>query len=150
MTKQFAIAARDHGAGIREKVCHDVAGGGGLPFVTGELADAQNDLGDFLLCRSGAIPVNCLQHAPRAGQLLAREPCVGRNGAAVKGGKQPSDGFHAIEPLHAERDHRYDRLLGRPVVEKRQVQALAVSQFMQDMRAVFGRYLSEGLAIHSD
>lgn len=60
MTKQFAIAARDHGAGIRDKVCHDVAGGGGLPFVTGEFADAQNDLGDFLLCRSGAIPVNCL------------------------------------------------------------------------------------------
>ncbi|MBP2277028.1 hypothetical protein H4W01_002409 [Sphingomonas sp. PL20] len=150
MTKQFAIAARDHGAGIREEVGHDVAGGGGLPFVTGEFADAQDHLGDLLLGCSGAMSIDRLQHAPRAGQLLTREARIGWNGAAVKGGEQPSDGFHAIEPLHAKRDHRYERRLCRSVSGKRQVQALAVSQFMQDMRAVFGRYLSEGRAIRSD
>ena len=138
MTKQVAIATRDHGAGIPEEACDDVAGGSGLPFITGEFADAEDDLGDLLLGRSGAISIDCLQHAPRAGQLLTREARVGWNGAAVKRGKQPSNGFHTIEPLHAEWDHRYESLLGRSVAGKRQMQALAVSQIMQDMRAVFG------------
>lgn len=156
MTKQFAIAARDHGAGIPEEARDGVAGGSGLPFVTGEFADAEDDLGDLLLGRSGAISVNCLQHAPRAGQLLTREARVGWNGAAVKGGQQPSNGFHAVEPLHAKWDHRYERLLGRSVAGKRQVQSLAVSQIVQEVKAVFGRQVRrpcrwrEERAIRSD
>lgn len=118
MTKQFAIAARDHGAGAREEAGDRVTGGSGLPLVTVEFANAQDHLGNLLLGGSGAIAIDGLQHAPRAGELLAREARIGRNGAAVKGGKQPSDGFHAIEPVHAERDDGDDWLLGRSVAGK--------------------------------
>lgn len=62
MTKQFAIAARDHGAGIADQRLNCVAGGSRLPFVAVERVGAENDLRDLLARGPGAMAVEGLQH----------------------------------------------------------------------------------------
>lgn len=84
------------------------------------------------------MSVDGLKHTPCAGELLTTKTRVGWNGAAMKGGQEPSDGFHAIEALYAEWDHGHERLSGRPASGKRQVEALPVGQIVQDVKAVFG------------
>lgn len=56
----------------------------------------------------------------------------------MKGGQEPSDGFHAIEAFDAEWDHGHERLSGGPASGKRQVEALPVDQIVQDVKAAFG------------
>lgn len=156
MTKQFAIAARDHGEAILNQIHRRVAFRRVLPVVPPHGLEPEDHLGDLALARASAVSVNCLQHAPCAGQLLTRQTRVGRNGAAMKRGQKPGDGFHAIEALDAERDHSHELLAGRSVSGKRQVQALPVFQIVQDVEAVFGRLvpgparLRERLAIPSE
>lgn len=156
MTKQFAIAARDHGEAILDQVRGRVAFRRGLPVVAPDGLEPEDHFGDLPLACAGAVPVDRLQHAPSADQLLTREARVGRNGAAVQGGQKPADGFHAVEALDSERDHGHEWLACRSVSGKRQVQALPVAQVVQDVKAVFGGVIQrsagpqEGRAIRSN
>lgn len=138
MTKQFAIAARDHGETVLDQVHGRVALWRCLPDVASHGLEPEDHLRDLLLARAAAMSVDGLQHAPCAGELLTSKTRVGWNGAAMKGGQEPSDGFDAIEAFDAERDHGHERLAGRPAGAKRQVEALPVGQIVQDVRAVFG------------
>lgn len=139
MTKQFAITACDHGEAVLDQVHRCVTFRRVLPIVAPDGLEPEDHLGDLPLARASAMPVDCLQHVPRAGQLLTRQTGVGRNGSAMKGGQKPSNGFHAIETFDAEWDHGYEGLAGRSVSGKREVQALPVFQIVQEVKAVFGR-----------
>lgn len=156
MTKQFAITARDHGEAVLDQVHGRVAFRRDFPIVAPHGPEPEDRLGDFKMVRAVAMSVDRLQHTPRAGQLLTREARVWRNGAAVEGGEKTRDRLHAVEALDAKWDHGDERLAGRSVSGKRQVQALPVAQIVQDVKVVFGRLvrrlsrLQEGRAIRSD
>ena len=60
MTKQRAIASRDHGAGISEQGFDGVACGGCLPVVAPERVDTKYDLRNLLLGCAMAIAVERL------------------------------------------------------------------------------------------
>ena len=106
MTKQLAIAARDHDAGIADQRLHGMARGRRLPFAAVERAEPENDLRDFLAGGAGAIAVEGLQHPSQPRPLLAGQACVRRDRAAMQGGEKTMDRFEPIQPVHAERNDR--------------------------------------------
>lgn len=113
MTKQLAIAARDHGASVTDQRFHSVAGGRRLPFVAIERAHAKNDLRDLLARSAGAMAVEGLQHPAQPRPLLAGQARIGWNRAAMQGGKKTVDRFEPIQPVQAK---RHDRGGGRDAV----------------------------------
>lgn len=113
MTKQFAIAARDHGASVTDQRFHSVAGGRRLPFVAIQRANAEDDLCDLLARSASAMAVEGLQHPAQPRPLLAGQARIGWNRAALQGGEKAVDRFETIQPVHAE---RHDRGGGRDAV----------------------------------
>ena len=87
MPKQFAIATCDHGVGIADQCLYCMANGRCLPFAAVERADSENDLCDLASGRAGAMTVEGLQHPAQPRPLLAGQPCVGWNCAAMQGGE---------------------------------------------------------------
>lgn len=138
MAKELAIAACDHGEPLLDEVHGRVSFGRGLPIVAPDGLEPEDHRGDFALARAGAMTVDSLEHAPRAGQLLTREARVGRHHAAMKGSQKPGDGFHAVEALDPERDRGDEGLVDRSVSGKRQMEALPVAEVMQEVKAVLG------------
>jgi len=138
MTKQLAIAAGDHGAGTAQQAHDGVARRRGLPFVAGEAAGVEDDLGDLLLGRASAVAIGGLQHAAGPCQLLRRQAGVRRHVAAMQRGEEPGDGFEAIEALKAERHDGRKRPTRRCVGRKDKVEALAVGQVAQMVKPVIG------------
>lgn len=136
MTKQLAIATGDHGAGAAQQAHDGVAGRRGLPFVAGEPAGVEDDLGDFLLGRAIAVAIGGLQHAASPGQLLRRQARIAGHVTAMQGGEEPGDGFEAIEALKAERHDGRKRPTRRCVGRKDEVEALAVGQVAQMVKPV--------------
>lgn len=106
MTKELSIAARDRGAGIAQERLDGVAYGRRLPVVAIEMIDVKNDLGDFLLCRAGAIAVEGAQHPALADALLTCQARVGRNSAAMQRREKSIDGLDSVEAVYAERNDR--------------------------------------------
>lgn len=106
MTKQLAVAARDHGPGITDQRLHGVAGGRCLPFIAVECADTKNDLRDRLARGPGAMAVEGLQHPAQTRPLLAGQARIGWDLAAMQGGEKTLDCFEPIQPIQAERDDR--------------------------------------------
>ncbi len=81
MPQQAEISARNQRAGLAQERLDGVASGRILP--SGAIKDfgSEQDLRDVLLGRAVAKPIDGAQHALRAGALLRRYPCVGRDGA---------------------------------------------------------------------
>lgn len=104
MTKQFSVAAGDHGAGVAQQRLDGMTRGRGLPIVAVEHADVENDVGDVLLGRAVPVPIKRLEHASQARPLLPREAGVRRNGPAVQGGQQAANGLDTIEALEIQRN----------------------------------------------
>ncbi|MET3354271.1 UNVERIFIED_ORG: hypothetical protein ABID33_002182 [Xanthobacter viscosus] len=138
MTKQLAIAAGDHGAGTAQQAHDGVARRRGLPFVAGEPAGVEDDLGDLLLGRTIMVAIGGLQHAAGARQLLRRQAGVRRHLATMQGGEEPANGFEAIEAVGAERHDGRKRPTRRGVGRKDEVEALAVGQVAQMVKPVIG------------
>ncbi len=109
MTKQLAVAARDHGAGIADQRLHGMARGRRLPFTAVERAKVENDLRDLLAGGAGAIAVEGLQHPSQSRPLLAGQARVRRNRAAMQGGEKTMDRFEPVQPVHVERHDRGGR-----------------------------------------
>lgn len=76
MTKQLAIAARDHGEAVLDQVHGRVAFRRVLPVVATDGLEPEDHLRDLKLARAVTMSINGLQHAPRAGQLLTGEARV--------------------------------------------------------------------------
>ncbi len=106
MPKQFAIATRNHGAGIADQRLDGMARGRRLPFASVERAGFENSLADLASGRACAMAVEGLQHPAHPRPLLAGQARVGRNHSAMQSGKKPINGFKAIKPIHAKRDDR--------------------------------------------
>ena len=138
MAKQLAIAATDHCASAAQQPHDGVTRRGSLPFIAGEPPCPEEDLGDFLLRGAGARTIHGLQHAARPRQLLARQPGVGRNAAAMERGQEAGDGLDPIESLRSERHQGDDGLTGGRVAGKNEVETLAVAEVVQDVQAVLG------------
>lgn len=109
MTKQSAIAARDHGAGVPQQGFDRMAGRRCLPCITVEVAGLENCLSDFLLGRVIAKAVKGAKHALRPCPLLGRYSGIGRDSAAMDCGEQAMQGFESIEPFKVERNDCRDR-----------------------------------------
>lgn len=129
MTKQFAIAARDHGAGIPDQCFHRMTDGRRLPFVTAYRTDAEYDLCDLLTGGACAIAVEGLQHPAQPRPLLAGHARVRRDGTAVQGGEQPMDCFEAVQSVDAE---RHERGCGRNAIVD-ELKILAVAEVDPDI-----------------
>ena len=104
MTKEFAVAARDHGAGVAHERFDAMPIRTSLPLVAGKAADIEQNLSDFLLRRASPGAVEGPEHSAMAVALLTCQARVGRNGAAVQGRKETLNGFDPVEALDAERD----------------------------------------------
>ena len=76
-----------------------------LPFVAIELADAHENLRDFLLRGAGALSVEGSQHAPQTCALLPGQTGVRRDGTAMQGGEKSAYSFDTIEAIEIERNH---------------------------------------------
>ncbi len=129
MTKQLAVAARDHGAGIADQRLHGMARGRRLPFAAVERAKVKNDLRDLLAGGAGAMAIEGLQHSPQSSPLLAGQARVGWNRATMQGGEKAMDRFEPIQPVHAERNDRGD---GRDAIMD-QLKMLTVAEVDQDI-----------------
>ncbi len=105
MTQEFAIAARDHGAGIAQQGHDGMAGRRHLPVVARDSADAEDHLRDFQLGGAVTRTVEGLQHAACARPLLTGQASIRRNGAAMQGGEKAGDRLQAVEAGYAERHH---------------------------------------------
>mgnify|MGYP000231588145 CR=1 FL=1 len=93
MTKQRAIASRDHGAGVPEQGFDGVARGGCLPVIAIKRADPKYGPRNLLLGRPGAVAVEGLQHPSQPRPLLRSQATVERDSATVECGEQAADGF---------------------------------------------------------
>ncbi len=136
MTKQFAIAAGNHGAGTPEQAHDGVPCRCGLPFVTGELSGTENRLCDLLLGRPHSIAISGPQHAPGAFQLLARQTRVRRHGATVERCQKSGNCLQAIEAVEPEWDQRCERPVASGIGGQDDMNALAIAEVMQVMRAI--------------
>ena len=116
MSQQSAIAAGDHGARIPQQGFDGVAGGGVLPRLAIELGDVEDDLRDLPLRRAIAVAVEALQHPAQSQALLRGQPCVGRDGPAVKGGQQAIKGFEPVESLAVQGNDGGEGLADRAAV----------------------------------
>lgn len=104
MTKQAAVAARDHIAGVPQKRLDPVTGRRRLPFVSVKVADTKEDLGNFLLGRAISGAVNSLQHESLPSSLLTCKPQFARDGAAMKCAEKATHGFDSVEALKPKRN----------------------------------------------
>ncbi len=129
MTKQLAVAARDHGAGIADQRLHGMTRRRRLPFAAVERAKVKNDLRDLLAGGAGAMAIEGLQHSPQSSPLLAGQARVGWNRATMQGGEKAMDRFEPIQPVHAERNDRGD---GRDAIMD-QLKMLTVAEVDQDI-----------------
>lgn len=136
MTKQFAIAAGNHGAGIPEKTHDGVPRRCRLPFITGKLSGAEDHPGNLLLGRAGARAVRSLDHPPGPRHLLAGQTRVGWNSAAVERCEKTGNRLHAVEAIEAERDQRRELLIAGDTGRPDDMNALAIAEVMQVMGAV--------------
>ena len=102
MPEQAQVSARNQRAGLAQERLDGVAGGRILPTGAIEAVGPEQDLRDILLGRAVATPIDRAQHALRAGTLLRRYPCVGRDGAAMDRGKQAVQSFEPAEPVAVE------------------------------------------------
>jgi hypothetical protein len=134
MSKQFAISARDHRAGISQQSHDRMAGRGRLPFIAGEAAQVKDNLGDFLLGGAIARSVEGPQHPAQPNALLSRQTGVRRDGAAVKGGEEAVDGFQPIETIDAERNYGGERFSAWNPVWQRDLSALTLAKIMKRAR----------------
>lgn len=73
--------------------------------------DSEDHVGDLLLGRSVAVPVEGLHHSPRAKPLLRRQTGVRRNRSAMDRREQAIDGGEAVEALKCQRHNGSKRLL---------------------------------------
>ncbi len=105
MTQEFSIAARDHGTGIAQERFDGMAGRGCLPFLAVERLDAQESLSDFLLGRAGPVPIESPQHPSQPCPLLPGQARIGRDGTAVQGREEATNGFDPVEAVETERNH---------------------------------------------
>lgn len=137
MTKQFAIAAGDHVAGTPQQTHDGMAGRGVLPFVTGEPAGAEDDLGDLLLGRAFILAIGGLQHAASPGALLRGQARIAGHVAAMQGGKKAVHGFEAVEAVGPKRDHGRERPTRRRVGREHEMKVLAIAQVAQMMQSIF-------------
>ncbi|SEG16742.1 hypothetical protein SAMN04488115_103447 [Bosea lathyri] len=136
MTKQFAIAAGNHGVGTPEKAHDSVPCRGSLPFIAGKLSGAENRFCDILLSRPVARAISGPQHAPGACQLLARQTRVRRHDAAVEGCQKSGNRFQAVEAVEPERDQRSELFTTGDIGRPDDMNALAIAEVMQVMRAI--------------
>lgn len=136
MTKQFAIAAGNHGAGTSEKAHDGVPCRCGLPFVTGELSAAENHLGDLLLGRSVSFAISGPQHAPGTFQLLACQTRVRRHGTAVQRCEKTGNRLYAVETVEPEWDQRGELFIVGDIGRPDDMNAPAIAKVMQVMRAI--------------
>jgi len=136
MSKQFSIAARDHGAGIPQERFHGMAGRGRLPFITAELADTEENLGDFLLGRAVAVTVECLQHAARPRSLLPGQSGICWNGTPVKRREKAADGLDAIKAIDAEWNERGNRRSADIDAVSQHLNMLSVAKVVEEVDAL--------------
>lgn len=104
MTKEFAVAARDHGPGVAQERLDAMPIRGSLPLVAGKTADIEENLSDFLLRRASPGAVEGPEHSAMAVALLTCQARVGRNGTAMQGREKTLNGFDPVEALDSERD----------------------------------------------
>ena len=130
MTKQRAIASRDHGAGIPEQGFDGMAGGGCLPVVPLERVNTKYSLRDFLLGGAGTMTVECLQHSAGSRPLLASHARVLGNGASMEGREQAANSFKPVEPLDAEGHERAERNVGRCAGGANKLKMLAAAEIV--------------------
>ena len=103
MTKEFAVAARDHGPGIAQERFDAVPIRGNLPFVAGKTTDLEENLSDLLLGRASSGSVEGPEHSAMAVALLTCQARVGRNGTAMQGREETLNGFDPVEALNSKR-----------------------------------------------
>lgn len=132
MTKQHAIATRDHGAGIPEQRFDRVAGGGRLPVVTIECAGTKHDLRDLLLGGAIAIAVEALQHPTQSRALLKRQSRVRWNGPRVERREKAADRFKPVESLDAEWHERAERGASGSDTGANDLDALSVAEVIEE------------------
>lgn len=104
MTKQAAVTAGDHIAGVPQERLDPVTGRGLLPVVTVEPVDTKENLGNFLLGRAIAVSIHGLQHESLPSPLLTCEPQFARDGAAMKRAEKATHGLDSIEALEPKRN----------------------------------------------
>ena len=104
MTKEFAVAARDHGPGIAQERFDAMPIRTSLPLVAGKTTDIEENLSDFLLGRASSSSVEGPEHSAMAVTLLTRQARVGWNSAAMQGREETLNGFNPVEALDSERD----------------------------------------------
>lgn len=85
MTQQSAIAAVDHGEAALDEIHGREATRRGLPGFVGEIAPAEQHLGDFAVTGAVGMAVDGLQHAARAPKLLPGQSRVGWHGPSMDG-----------------------------------------------------------------
>lgn len=143
MAQQPAIVAGDHGEAALDEIHDREAARRGFPGLVGELARAEQDLGDVAMAGAAHVTIHGLQHAAGALELLAGQPCVGRYGAAMQRAQQPRDGLDPTEAVEVERNHGDERLIGLHAGETQEREVLAVCERMVEVVAVlvdaFGR-----------
>ncbi len=126
MTKEFAVAARDHGSCIAQECFDAMPVRRSLPLVTGKTADIEENLSDFLLGRASSGAVESPEHSAMAVALLTCQARVGRNGTAMQGREETLNGFDPVEALNSK---RYDGDPGRgmrcPVIDDLNMLAVA-------------------------
>jgi len=131
MSKQFAISARDHRAGVSQQSHDRMASRGRLPFIAGEATETKYDLGDFLLGGAVARSVESPQHPAQARALLPRQTGVRRHGAAVKGGEKAVDSLQPIEAIDAEGNDGGERFSAWNPVGQCDLSALALAKIVK-------------------
>lgn len=137
MTKEFAVAASDHGAGVAQERFDAMPIRGSLPLVAGKATDIEENLSDFLLRRASSLSVEGPEHSAISVALLTCQARVGRNGAAMQGREEPLNGFDSVEALNAERDGGDPRRrVRRGVIDD--LDMLAVSEVQTERCTVVG------------
>lgn len=133
MTKEFAIIARNQGAGIPQQRHDGMAGRRSLPFVAVDVTGSEYDLRDVLLCSAIAGAVECLQHALRSRPLLKRQTRVRWNDAVVDGCEKAMNSFKPVKPFDIKRDNRRDRTRAG----REQLNPLAIAKRNHGVGALF-------------
>ena len=134
MTKQLAVAARDHGTGIPEQGFDRVANRGVLPLIAAQASDMKNDLSDILLRCAVSCPVEGLQHPARSCPLLPSQAGIRGNGSTMQRRQKAMDGLEAVEAFDAER-HQSNQRPGVPC-EPQNLQSLPIPDVASEMVAM--------------
>lgn len=131
MAQQGAIAPGDHGPGVPQQGLDGMARRSVLPLLAVLAGEAEDDLRDLALGRAIAVAVEALQHPAQSQALLRRQPCVGRDRAAMERGQQPGQGFEAIEARAVERNDRGQRLAEADARLDVELETLAVAEIKE-------------------